>query len=155
MIANVFSIAVMIYLERYLLVVSVCISSCLLMLNVFSYTYLLLCIFYAEMSVHIFCPFSNYWQRYKSNSVKESLLNKWCLSNWIHIFVYMHAYIKISNWDFFPQLSHQGSPPVSSLSLSPGDLHDQGIKLGSPVLQADSLPAELPWKSILSLIYNK
>ena len=28
----------------------------------------------------------------------------------------------------------------------PGDLPDPGIKLGSPVLQADSLPAELPGK---------
>ena len=27
---------------------------------------------------------------------------------------------------------------------SPGDLPDPGIKLGSPALQADSLPAELP-----------
>ena len=37
---------------------------------------------------------------------------------------------------------------LGSLSLSSGDLHDQGIKLGSPVLQADSLPAELPGKSM-------
>ena len=34
---------------------------------------------------------------------------------------------------------------------SPGDLHNPGIELGSPALQADSLPAELPWKpSLLS-----
>ena len=32
-------------------------------------------------------------------------------------------------------LSHQGSP-------SPADLPDPGIELGSPALQADSLPAE-------------
>ena len=30
--------------------------------------------------------------------------------------------------------------------LSPGDLPDPGIKPGSPALQADSLPAELPGK---------
>ena len=30
---------------------------------------------------------------------------------------------------------------------SPGDLPDPGIKPGSPVLQADSLPADLPGKS--------
>ena len=30
--------------------------------------------------------------------------------------------------------------------LSPGDLPDPGIKLGSPALQADSLPAKLPGK---------
>ena len=29
---------------------------------------------------------------------------------------------------------------------SPGDLPDPGIKLGSPALQADSLPSELPGK---------
>ena len=28
---------------------------------------------------------------------------------------------------------------------SPGDLPDPGIKLGSPALQADSLPSEPPW----------
>ena len=45
-------------------------------------------------------------------------------------------------------LSQQGSPrtlewwPIPS----PGGLPDSGIKLGSPALQADSLPAELPGK---------
>ena len=29
---------------------------------------------------------------------------------------------------------------------TPGDLHDPGIKPGSPALQVDSLPAELPGK---------
>ena len=32
--------------------------------------------------------------------------------------------------------------------LSPGELPDPGIELGSPALQADSLPAELPGKPI-------
>ena len=32
------------------------------------------------------------------------------------------------------------------LSLSPGDLHNPGIEAGSPALQADSLPTELPEK---------
>ena len=31
---------------------------------------------------------------------------------------------------------------------SPGDLPDSGIKSGSPVLQADSLPFELPGKPL-------
>ena len=31
---------------------------------------------------------------------------------------------------------------------SPGDPPDPGIKLGSPALQADSLPAELPGKPL-------
>ena len=35
-------------------------------------------------------------------------------------------------------------------SLSPGDLPDPGIELGSPALQADSLSAELPGKPIKS-----
>ena len=34
---------------------------------------------------------------------------------------------------------------------SPGDLPDPGIELGSPVLQADSLPAELPGKPRVTL----
>ena len=31
---------------------------------------------------------------------------------------------------------------------SPGDLPDPGIELGSPALQVDSLPAELPGKPL-------
>ena len=31
---------------------------------------------------------------------------------------------------------------------SPGDLPDPGIKLGSPELQVDSLPSELPGKPV-------
>ena len=37
--------------------------------------------------------------------------------------------------------------------LSPEDLHDPGIKAGSPALQADSLPSELPGKPV-SLVDN-
>ena len=33
---------------------------------------------------------------------------------------------------------------VGSLFFSPGDIPDRGIKPGSPSLQADSSPAELP-----------
>ena len=33
---------------------------------------------------------------------------------------------------------------VGSLSLSPGDLPNPGIQPGSPALQEDSLPTELP-----------
>ena len=35
----------------------------------------------------------------------------------------------------------------------PGDLSDPGIKPGSPILQADSLPVELPGKPIVKLWY--
>ena len=47
-------------------------------------------------------------------------------------------------------LSHQGSPrTLEWLSYpSPGDLPDSGIEPGSPALQADSLPAELPGKPL-------
>ena len=38
---------------------------------------------------------------------------------------------------------------------SPGDLPDWGIKLGSPTLQADSLPAELPGKTKVSEIVSR
>ena len=42
-------------------------------------------------------------------------------------------------------LSHEGSPEYWSVQpiSSPADLPNPGIKLGSPALQADSLPAEL------------
>ena len=33
-------------------------------------------------------------------------------------------------------------------SLLPGDSPDPGVELGSPALQADSLPAELPGKPL-------
>ena len=38
---------------------------------------------------------------------------------------------------------------VDSLSLPPQDLPDPGINPGSPALQADSSPAELPGKPLL------
>ena len=39
---------------------------------------------------------------------------------------------------------------VGSLSLLQGNLPDPGIQLGSPALQADSLPAELPRKPFVA-----
>ena len=39
--------------------------------------------------------------------------------------------------------------------LSTGDLPDPGIELGSPALQADSLPAELPQKPIPYILVKK
>ena len=46
------------------------------------------------------------------------------------------------------QLSHHGSPRILEWQPipSPTDLPDPGIKLGSPVLQVDSLPTELSGK---------
>ena len=44
---------------------------------------------------------------------------------------------------------------VGSLSLLGGDLSDPGIELGSPALQADSLPAELPGKPLSNGIYQQ
>ena len=43
-----------------------------------------------------------------------------------------------------------GKPPNTGVCMpmpSPGDLPDLGIEPGSPALQADSLPAELPQHS--------
>ena len=51
------------------------------------------------------------------------------------------------------QLNHKGSPRILEWVAyipSPGDLPDPGIKSGSPALQADSLPAELPGKPVAS-----
>ena len=44
------------------------------------------------------------------------------------------------------QLSHQGSPRILEWVVNPfsRDLPDPGIEPGSPALQADSLPTELP-----------
>ena len=49
------------------------------------------------------------------------------------------------------QLSHQGSPQILEWVAYPFSrgTSDPGIKLGSPALQVDSLPAELPGKPIL------
>ena len=46
----------------------------------------------------------------------------------------------------FSRSEYQGGWPIPS----PADLPDLGIELGSPALQADSLPAELPGKLILT-----
>ena len=48
----------------------------------------------------------------------------------------------------FYQLSHQGSPRTLQWAAypSPDNLPDPGIEPGSPALQVDSLPAELPRK---------
>ena len=40
------------------------------------------------------------------------------------------------------------NPGVGSLSFLQGKLPNPGIKLGSPALQGDSLPAELPGKPV-------
>ena len=42
---------------------------------------------------------------------------------------------------------------VGSLSLLQGNLSNPGIKLGSPALQMDSLPAELPGKPLSNTIF--
>ena len=42
------------------------------------------------------------------------------------------------------------NPGVGSLSLLQGDLPDPGIEVGSPALQVDSLPDELPEEHILA-----
>ena len=48
----------------------------------------------------------------------------------------------------FYQLSHKGSPRILEWVTYPfpADLPNSGIKLGSPALQADSLPTELSGK---------
>ena len=58
-------------------------------------------------------------------------------------------------WNILYQLSHQGSPRILEWTaiLSPVDLPDPGIEPASPVLQADSLPAELPRKPNKTQIY--
>ena len=52
------------------------------------------------------------------------------------------------------QLSHQESPRILEWVAYPfaGDLPDPGIELGSPTLQAGSLPAELPGKPISHIL---
>ena len=44
------------------------------------------------------------------------------------------------------QLSHKGSPRMLEKIPFPLDIPDSGIELGSPALQADSLPTELSRK---------
>ena len=54
-------------------------------------------------------------------------------------------------WIFY-QLSHKGSLRILEwvAILSPGDLPNKGIELGSPALQADSLPTELSGKPFIN-----
>ena len=54
-------------------------------------------------------------------------------------------------------LSHQRSPRILEWVAipSPGNLPDPGIELGSPALQANSLPAESPGKPLLQWVLNK
>ena len=51
-------------------------------------------------------------------------------------------------WWILYHLSHQGSPRILEWIAYPfsRDLHDPGIQQGSPALQVDSWPAELPEK---------
>ena len=53
-------------------------------------------------------------------------------------------------WGFFRQKHWSGLPHPP-----PGDLPNPGIELGSPALQADSLPAELPGNPVFSLALLK
>ena len=55
-------------------------------------------------------------------------------------------------WTLY-HLSQQGSPKILEWVAypSPGDLPNPGIELGSPALQVDSLPAELPGKPDLHI----
>ena len=55
------------------------------------------------------------------------------------------------------QLSHKGSPKYWSgyPVPSPEDLPDPGIEPGSPAFQADSLPAELPGKPQVNILFWK
>ena len=56
-----------------------------------------------------------------------------------------------TNWATEEAQEYWSGQPISS----PGDLPDPGIKLGSPALHVDSLPAELPRKPHLPLVTHK
>ena len=49
----------------------------------------------------------------------------------------------------FPDFKRQSGLPF----VSPGDLPDPGIELGSPILQADSLLSEPPGKSDFKALF--
>ena len=51
-------------------------------------------------------------------------------------------------WAATEAQEYRSGYPISS----PGDLPDPGNQLGSAALQADSLPAELPGKSKISMV---
>ena len=58
-------------------------------------------------------------------------------------------------WILF-HLSHQGSPRILEWVAYPflGGSPDPGIEPGSPALQVDSLPAELPGKPLSPSLFN-
>ena len=65
------------------------------------------------------------------------------------IFPTQGSNLRLLHWQVdSSSLSHQESPRIleGQPNSFPGDLPDPGIELGSPALQVDSLPAELPRK---------
>ena len=72
-----------------------------------------------------------------SNSVSHSVVSDSFVTSWIV------AHQAPLSMDFSRQEYWSGLP-----TPSPGDLPDPGINLGSPALQADSLPSESPGKPL-------
>ena len=73
----------------------------------------------------------------------------------ISTFSYSQRHLYSGERHYCGELQNQGSSklsPAPNSSLSTGDLPDPGIKLGSPTLQVDSLPTELPGKLPLGAI---
>ena len=77
------------------------------------------------------------------------------LQNHLEVKSLSHVWLFVTPWT----VAHQAPPSLefsrqeywSGLPLpSPGDLPDPGIELGSPALQADTLPSEPPGKHQLT-----
>ena len=81
-------------------------------------------------------------------------LNKHCMLNLSHVQLFATTWTVAHQAPLSMGLSRQEY--CSGLPFPfPGDLPDPGIKLGSPVLQAESLPTEVSEKPLFTLHSNK
>ena len=89
--------------------------------------------------------FSKHWTQLKQLSMHNLQCRQIQLLSHVQLFatpwtVARHSPLSMG----FPRQEYSSGLPFSS----PGDLPDSGIKLGSPELQADSLPTEPPGKTL-------
>ena len=85
-----------------------------------------------------------HWRHLGSPSTSESEI-KWKCQSLNHVWLFVIPWTVAKQAPLFTGFSRQGY--WSGLPFpSPGDLPNPGIELGSPTLQADTLPSEPPGK---------
>ena len=102
------------------------------------------------MKVTQLCPPLCYPMDYTVHGILQDRILEWVAISFFRGSSWPRDWNQVSRiaGGFFYQLSQQGSPRILEWVAyhSPADLPDPGIKPGSPALQVDSLPVELPGK---------